>query len=264
MQSFSRGTGVVGVADVRPFTVNRMVYIDNRAPTDNALGGADPIKARRRHLICARRITAITSLGPCAGAGCPCTGNNCGTLTIGADCANPAVGVDDCMNAIVLNPAAMAYAADQSVTFRVDLTIPATPRLMASYTSPGATPIWQVLSENIEDLQIAMIYGDGTICGNGAVTGGAVPVASNSIDGPVDQLVSGVAPCNFINLREVRFTLVARSSSVMSGFSSPAGPLSAAGVAVPLEDETGWAASLGSGWLRRTVTTTVGLRNPHL
>ena len=48
--------------------------------------------------------------------------------------------------------------------FRIDTTDPATPRLMAAFNKLTDQPTWQVLADNIEDLQIAIILTDGTIC----------------------------------------------------------------------------------------------------
>ncbi len=121
------------------------------------------------------------------------------------------------------------YRRDHSKLFRVDLSDPRGPRLMASYTRPGAAPDWKVLADGVEDLQIALLLHNGTIC--------------NSTD--------VVGSCDPRHIDSVRITLVARSRSPLAGF--PRGSLEA------IEDRP--ARQFTDGYLRRSFITQVDLRN---
>lgn len=148
-------------------------------------------------------------------------------------CYNQPIGQDQCIQNITF-PAAIAHVTQRMVAFRVDTsTTPATPRLMISYSPPAAAPVWQVVAENIEDLQIALLLANGTVCGQ----------AGNSVDDP--------ALCDPSQVRALRFTLVARSSSPIPGFNQ--------GRYGGFEDEQ--AAIATDSYLRRSLTTMVQLRN---
>jgi hypothetical protein len=91
---------------------------------------------------------------------------------------------------------------------------------------------WTVLADNIEDMQIAVILTDGTVC--------------MKDDSP--------ATCNFANAAAVRVTLVGRSSSPIAG----APPTPQGGY----EDEpTQPLPPLPDNLLRRSMTATIVLRN---
>jgi hypothetical protein len=107
-------------------------------------------------------------------------------------------------------------------------------------TAPFGTPFsdatyeWIPLADGIEDLQLAVILADGTVC--------------NHVDDP--------RACNFAHAVAVRITLVGRSSSPLQGV-----PPSALG---GYEDEPATmppSGSLATSFLRRAVTSTVQLRN---
>ena len=125
------------------------------------------------------------------------------------------------------------YHAERSALFRVD-TGGAAPRLMMSQRRPGTDPTgsWQLLAENIEDLQFALIMLDGTVC--------------NSTDAIT------VAGCtNPTKVRSVRFTLVARAPAPAPGLPSYTLPM--------IEDRP--AQLYSDGYVRRSLTTQVELRN---
>jgi hypothetical protein len=150
-------------------------------------------------------------------------------------CNNPPPGQDNCMGSVSF-PAPVFRATTSSVVFRVDNTTSAsTPRLMVTFDPPGtgANPTWQPLADNIEDLQIAFVLNDGTVCGRNG----------NSVDDP--------ALCDPSKVRSIRYTLVARSSSQVPGFTL--------GRAGGFEDETQAAAT--DGYLRRTLTSEIEVRN---
>ena len=170
-----------------------------------------------KHVVYARQVTAVTLIG----------GGPGGTLKY---CYAGGELADTGMQQIVAP--VPVYRIDRFTTYRIDTSDQKTPRLRASYTRPGAAPAWQTLTENIEDMQIALILADGTVCGRNG----------NSVDAP--------AACNPQNARAVRFTLVARSSSPIPGF----------GLGIPggYEDEVPGPAD---SYLRRPVTSEIELRN---
>jgi prepilin-type N-terminal cleavage/methylation domain-containing protein len=95
---------------------------------------------------------------------------------------------------------------------------------------------WTVLAENVEDMQIAIVLNDGTICGS---------TTSNNSDDP--------AICNYNNAVAVRITLVGRSAS-----SIPGAPQTVLG---GYEDRPTTATTPAyDGYIRRSLTTTVELR----
>ena len=185
-----------------------------------------------------------------------------GTITFAANANNPAPG-DACMTGVfpIANKLAewqgqivYAFPVDRSVVFRVQP--PAAPgvppQLRAWYSAPGAPSFlpnvaaalqpWQTLTENIEHMQIALVMNDGTICGNGL----------NSVDSPL--------LCNPLNVRALRITLVARSSS-------PYGSISGGLYSGWLSQGTGgqWEdfvqPAQQDGYLRRALTTEFQIRN---
>jgi prepilin-type N-terminal cleavage/methylation domain-containing protein len=150
-------------------------------------------------------------------------------------CVNPPPGQDGCMGSVSF-PAPVFRATTSSAVFRVDNTTNrTTPRLMVTFDPPGtgASPTWQPLADNIEDLQIAFVLSDGTVCGR----------AGNSVDDP--------ALCDPTRVRAIRYTLVARSSSTVPGFTQ--------GHAGGFEDEPQAAAA--DGYLRRSLTSEIEVRN---
>ncbi len=157
---------------------------------------------------------------------------NCGALqrNPGQSCVNVTPNLDPCAN---LKGAPVRKLSGTVATFRVDKTNPATPRLTASFTPIGQPAQFQTIAENIEDLQVALVMNDGRVCGQ----------AGYSVDDP--------ALCDPTKARAVRFTLTARGSVAEQGV--PASTLGG------VEDEP--ATVMGDGYLRRTVTAEVQLRN---
>lgn len=118
-------------------------------------------------------------------------------------------------------------------------TQPTSPKLvMASApfgTASSAMP-YVVLADNIEDMQIAVILSNGTVCGATATTNSDDPAA-----------------CNFANAAAVRVTLVGRSSNQLpSTTPSPVGGYEDEPTQLPMQQD---------GYIRRALTTTIILRN---
>lgn len=148
-------------------------------------------------------------------------------------CNNMPIGLDTCIQALTF-PTAVARVSNRMTVFRVDnTTAPTTPRLMASLSPPGEPPVWQVVAENIEDLQVALVLNNGVVCG----------AAGNSIDDPT--------LCDPRMASAVRYTLVARSSSPISGFNL--------GQTGGIEDEQ--VEVTNDAYVRRSSTTLIQLRN---
>ena len=229
------------VSDVRPFPVGAFFFAYNADYTNNS-------NALPPHKLCARRVTTATSpILPPTDYG--------GTITFDTTSQynpppGPAAAQDPCMNTLGVNfktsGTSYVFALDRSVIFRIDKTNAKTPRLKAWYSPPPgpgsipnfypeATPNWQTLTENIEDLQIAEVLTNGIVCGTlGYSTDDA----------------SATGPCQPQSVRAVRFTLVARSSSPIPGWTL-------GGIAA-IEDE---AATPNDGYLRRVLTEEVQVRN---
>lgn len=116
-----------------------------------------------------------------------------------------------------------------------------TPKLTMR-SAPFGTPLvstpypWTVLADNIEDMQIAVILADGTVCGGGSGT---------AFDNPLT--------CNFANATAVRVTLVARSTTPLQG--APPSPTGG------YEDEPMVQPNPPDYYLRRSMTATIVLRN---
>lgn len=105
-------------------------------------------------------------------------------------------------------------------------------------TGMVSTPYpWTVLADGIEDMQIAVILSDGTVCGGGGT--GTV------FDNP--------ATCLFANATAVRVTLVARSTTPLQG--APPSPTGG------YEDEPVVQPNPPDYYLRRSMTATIVLRN---
>src|SRR5207302_7372740 len=125
----------------------------------------------------------------------------------GDKCIGTAVKAADGYDSLSTNYAktgqSYAFALDRSVIFRIDKTNAKTPRLMAWYAAapgqipsfyPEAQPSWQTLTENIEDLQIASVLANGVVCG--------------TLGYSTDDATPGIGPCQPVNVRAIRFTLV--------------------------------------------------------
>ena len=241
--------GVIWVSDVRPFSVGSFFLVNNGYP---AFTDANFQATLGWRTSCIRQVTAIT---PDGGASVG------GLVSVASNNNNPNPG-DPCLSS-VFPPAGVtvpgksqvvyAYPVDRSVVFRVDPTPAAgTPaRLLAWYSSPTVPSYypwstglqnWQPLAENIENMQIAMVMNDGTLCGNNL----------NSVD--------STALCNPQNIRAVRVTLVARSSS---SFGSTSGGVFSGwisqGTGGRWEDFAQPASQ--DGYLRRSLTTEIQIRN---
>ncbi|MSP57153.1 MAG: prepilin-type N-terminal cleavage/methylation domain-containing protein [Myxococcales bacterium] len=128
------------------------------------------------------------------------------------------------------------------------------PCLMAAYTPLSAPPAnnaaasWQLVVENVEDMQFAFILGD---TGNVATAGKACGAMLFAVDDPA------VGVCDPRRVKAVRFSVTVRSSSTIPGFNL--------GEIKQVEDSPAvLAAALGAPgnqFLRRTVTAEVQLRN---
>jgi prepilin-type N-terminal cleavage/methylation domain-containing protein len=185
-----------------------------------------------------REVTAVSSSGSNGIASHASPG-------VSYPCANPAT---DPLATILKNVAApndfelpMRHFGSRSQTwFRI---LPQTsggvpPRLVMQQSLPNkatANGQWLTIAENVEDMQIAVLLTDGSIC--------------NTIDVPVTS--SHPSGCNFARAAAVRITLVGRSPVPVSGLNS--------GQTGGYEDEV--SSSVSDGYLRRAVTETVELRN---
>jgi prepilin-type N-terminal cleavage/methylation domain-containing protein len=170
----------------------------------------------------------------------------------GGSCYNPAPGLDGCLagngrpHGCAGPGSTLRHFSGGGTVYRImtsadqgDATGLISPKLTMR-TAPFGTPFndathkWTPLADGIEDMQLAVILADGTVC--------------NAVDDP--------AACNFANAVAVRVTLVGRSSSPMQGV--PQSPLGG------YEDEPAVTPAIGSlaaAYLRRAVTATVQLRN---
>ena len=224
------------VSDARPFPQGTFFFVYN----------ADYTNVPSAHRLCVRRVTNAPAIAA----------DFSGSLTF--DTTSPynpppgtGAGQDGCMNTLGVNfkttSTSYIFALDRSVIFRVDRADPKTPRLKAWYSpapGPGSIPNfypeavanWQTLTENIEDLQLAMVMTNGTICG--------------SFGFSTDDGTAGTGPCQPQNVRAVRFTMVARSSSTIPGWT-----LGGIGA---IEDE---AATPNDAYLRRVLTEEIQVRN---
>ncbi len=170
----------------------------------------------------------------------------------GGSCYNPPPGLDGCLSGNgrpqgCAGPGStLRHFSSGGTVYRVmtsadqgdatGLTSPKLTMRAAPFGTPfsDATYKWIPLADGIEDLQLAVILADGTVCSN--------------VDDP--------AACNFANAVAVRVTLVGRSSSPLPGV--PPSPLGG------YEDEpatTPPPGSLAAGFVRRAMTSTVQLRN---
>jgi len=157
-------------------------------------------------------------------------------------CANPATeavasGVTDVthcgLNGIAANPSPVRHFTNE-VVYKI-WTPPAgsldSPKLVMM--RPAINQLtdgpWTVVAENIEDMQIALIMKNGSIC--------------NSVDSP--------ALCNPTAISAVRITLVGRSTSKVQGLAN--------GKTGGYEDSAEVATT--DGYLRRSLTSVVQMRN---
>ncbi len=198
------------VASTSGFVVGDIVAIINTDPS--------------RPQSCLRSLTSL-------GTACPGNAPSLSHASASSCLNQPPIG-DPCLSNMTW-PAPIRRITGNTTQFRIDTSDASTPRLMVSYTDITRAPQWQVLAENLEDLQVAMVMADGRVCGN----------AGNSVDDP--------ALCSPPQLRSVRFTISARSSVPIPGF-----PPGSRGGSEDLP-----ASSVSDGFLRRSVTTLVQLRN---
>lgn len=212
--------------------------------------GTNPPATANCSWLCANQPYVVTT----GYSGTPSQGNpgTVDNLHGAASCGlNPPPGNDPCLtgagrpNGCAVPGSAMRHISGGGTVYRIldgsDANFPqATPKLvMASApfgTAPGAMP-WVPLADNVEDMQIAVVLADGTVCGA-------------STTGPSDN----PANCNFSNAIAVRVTLVGRSSSPQPSVSpSPTGGYEDEQL-VPLPPQP-------DGYIRRSMTTTIILRN---
>ena len=163
----------------------------------------------------------------------------------GQSCYDPPPGQDLCLNhpkGCAPPGAPLRHISGGGTVYRI---MPASEQGLGATVSPKLTmrsaPFgtastdpahpWTVLADNIEDMQIAVILQDGTVC--------------NYIDDP--------SLCTFATAAAVRVTLTGRSATVIPGASlSPMGGY---------EDAPTKIGSQPDGFIRRSMTTTVVLRN---
>jgi len=199
-------------------------------------------------LACARPYEATTGWAGTPTQAAPGTIKN----QHGGSCYNPPPGLDGCLagngrpHGCAGPGSTMRHFSAGGTVYRVmtsadqgDATGYVSPKL-AMRSAPFGTPFadatykWIPLADGIEDLQLAVILADGTVC--------------NNVDDP--------AACNFANAVAVRITLVGRTASSLQGV--PQSPLGG------YEDEpatTPAAGSLAATFLRRSMTSTVQLRS---
>ena len=262
----SAAAATITVANMNAFHVGDFIFIYN----------GDYTSTTANHGVCVRQVTAVSATGTIG----PAPDNvPQGLLTYaptspynppkwdGTQTFPPTS--DLCIATLAATMArsgrpTVVFRFDRSVLFRVDVaTDPRTPRLMAWYSdyapNKNGTPVpnfypeaqqnWKVLSENIEDMQVAAVLNNGTMCGT----------ADNSVDICTDPNTpnctgaGGVANCNAQLTKALRFTLVARSSSPLTGWTL--------GYAGGFEDETRLTGANSDGFVRRALTTEAEIRN---
>jgi hypothetical protein len=157
-------------------------------------------------------------------------------------CYNPPIASDDCTASLSAAHRAVIRHIDGWVTqYRVlpigDASNPtATPKLAmrrAPYGDYTTTYAWQIIADNIENMQLALVMTDGNICYN--------------IDDP--------AVCEPARAAAVRISLVARSEAEVAGYRD--------GWPLRYENEAGNVnvTTPRDGYLRRAVTAQIELRN---
>jgi prepilin-type N-terminal cleavage/methylation domain-containing protein len=157
-------------------------------------------------------------------------------------------------------------AGMQFITFRVR-TVDGTPRLEqlalpgrlfdASQDGPGNS--FTPLLDNVEDLQLAYIYGDGTIWNTG--TAGRDLATLDSVKYPHDvpymqQEAVHPNPYDAVNVRGVRISVVARSAAPIPTFLG--GATARTAPATPPEDS---AAAYAQGYYHYRLTSTIMIQN---
>lgn len=169
-------------------------------------------------------LREVTSIG--AGTlGHAVAGTNYGCINL---------ATDSCMTGTTY-PAPVRRFVTETV-FRVFPAVGAEPpKLAARYANIGdvASTTWTLISEDVEDMQIALVMQDGTVC--------------NDRDDPA---AAGGA-CDPTLARALRITLVGRTASMLQG-----APQSQTG---GYEDRA--ATAVTDGYLRRAMTSEVVLRN---
>lgn len=184
---------------------------------------------------CVMQINAVN-----AGANCG-PGANCGTLTYAGACGNCLGGIPYPAPVRLLN--GPASAAPAMTIFRVEplptIACPNGHCLMASYTAINAAANWQLVAENVWDLQFAFIMSDGRVCG----TQDPITRVIYSTDDP--------NLCDPRSVKAIRFSITARSAQPARGFNG--------GQYGNIEDEL--LVVINDGYLRRTVTAEVQVRN---
>ena len=224
------------LSDVRAFPAGAFIFVYNGDYTN------DPTN----HRVCARRVTQVIATNA----------NSTGRIAIdGGSQYNPVPANDACLLSLHTNMNVLklgysyAFGVDRSVIFRITPGDPPNavprnpPRLRAWYSSsvngnipafyPEAVQTWQTLTENVSDLQLALLLGNGTLCGD----------SGNSID-------DSTGACPSQNIRGVRMTVVATSNQRVPGWiGAPIGPF---------EDEV---TTPADGFLRRALTVELQVRN---
>ncbi len=154
----------------------------------------------------------------------------------------------------------------QFVTFRVR-TVGGTPRLEQlalpgrlfdpAQDNPGTS--FTPLLDNVEDLQIAYIYGDGTICNSSQPTRLLSTMDSaNYPNGVPNMRAEGVTAATYdaVNVRGVRVSVVARSAQPIAAFLGGAGK--GAPAITPPEDST---VAYAPGYYHYRLTSTIMIQN---
>ncbi len=189
---------------------------------------------------CIREITAVSSGGTVK----TLTHN----LSSASYCFNAPVSSDPCAAGIhSLAPVTLRHLEPAVTAYRVMTTSDAnnnftgaTPKLTYRYApmNTGYNANWNVIAENIDDMQIAVITKAGLVC-NQANDPSYNPIDANS--------------CDITTAQAVRITLVARSSSKAEGVTVDTTPL--------VEDRVSANDPTVVGYLHRSLTAEIELRN---
>jgi type II secretory pathway pseudopilin PulG len=152
----------------------------------------------------------------------------------------------------------------QFVTFRV-LTVNGTPTLEQFYVpgrlfnpgvdNPGTS--FTPLLDNVEDLQVAYIYGDGTIWNSGA-PGRLLNAATNCPNNVPYQQQEAVSPNTYdaVNVRGLRISVVARSAQPIPTFLGGAG-----GKVIPVEPPEDSTVVYDPSYYHYKLTATIMIQN---
>jgi prepilin-type N-terminal cleavage/methylation domain-containing protein len=196
----------------------------------------------------------------------------------GGSCYNPPPGLDKCLsgngrpNGCAGPGATLRHVSNGGIVYKImtpaeqgdtaavgNTTV--TPKLamrQAVFGTSATAQQWIPIADNIEDMQIAVILADGTICGNGgSVVDDPRPGAANRCQLDIDPTkldANGNVIAN--GPAAVRVTLVARSSQPLHGV--PASPL---GGYENRPSSTPPTTTRDAYYLRRAMTATIQLRN---